>query len=244
MSSLVVANGVLFSGGSVLEGDAVGIRDGRIVATGPRRDVRDAIGPDADELDARGGLVTPGFVDSHIHLGGGSVDALRCDLAGAASLAEIDERVRTFAAGTTAAWIVGGGWDPTLFPTTGPTAAHLDALVPDRPALFLDADHHGAWVNSAALRAAGIDESTPDPFDGRIERSSNGAPSGALREGAMQLVAPPGPAVRHRRHRSSAPVDLSRRARRGHHRLAGGSPRHLRRVPRLLRRVPRPHGGR
>lgn len=193
MSSLVVANGVLFSGGSVLEGDAVGIRDGRIVATGPRRDVRDAIGRGADELDARGCLVTPGFVDSHIHLGGGAVDALRCDLAGAGSLAEVDERVRTFAARTTAAWIVGGGWDPTLFPTTGPTAAHLDALVPDRPALFLDADHHGAWVNSAALRAAGIDERTPEPFDGRIERSSDGAPSGALREGAMQLVSPLAP---------------------------------------------------
>jgi len=60
--------------------------------------------------------------------------------------------------------------------------------VPDRPALLLDADHHGAWANTAALTAAGIDTDSPDPFDGRIERSADGTPSGALREGAMQLV--------------------------------------------------------
>ena len=193
MSSLLVANGVLFSAGVLIEGDAVGVRDGEIVATGTRHEVRGVMGVVDDELDARGGLIAPGFVDAHIHLGGGAVDALRCDLAGADSLAEIERRVRAFAAGSTASWIVGGGWDPTLFPHSGPTAAHLDALVPDRPALFLDADHHGAWVNSAALRAAGIDRDTPDPFDGRIERSADGTPSGTLREGAMQRVSPLAP---------------------------------------------------
>lgn len=192
MSSLLVADGVFFSAGAVLDADALGIRDGRIVAVGSRRAVRDELGSVDDELDARGGLVTPGYVDAHLHLGGGAVDALRCDLAGAATLDELDERVRAFAAGTGAgsAWVVGGGWDPTLFPPTGPTAAHLDALVPDRPAFLLDADHHGGWANSAALFAAGIDRETPDPSDGRIERAADGTPRGALREGAMQLVSP------------------------------------------------------
>jgi len=189
MSGLLLVNGVLFSDGRVLDGDAVGIRDGRIVATGERRAVRSALGGTVEEVDARGGLVTPGFVDTHVHLGVGAMDALRCDLSGAASLAEIDGRVRAFAAGSASPWIVGGGWDPTLFPPSGPTAAHLDALVADRPALLLDADHHGAWANSAALRAAGIDADTPDPADGRIERDAHGAPSGAVREGAMQLIA-------------------------------------------------------
>ncbi|MCJ1706772.1 amidohydrolase [Microbacterium sp. VKM Ac-2923] len=190
MSSLLVTDGILFSAGTVLDADSVGVRDGRIVAVGSRREVRDALGTDADELDARGGLVTPGFVDAHLHLGGGAVDALRCDLSGAATLAEVDERIRSFAAGATAAWIVGGGWDPTLFPPSGPTAAHLDSLVGDRPAFLLDADHHGAWANSAALAAASIDRDTPDPSDGRLERAPDGSPTGALREGAMQLVSP------------------------------------------------------
>ncbi|WP_150957446.1 amidohydrolase [Microbacterium testaceum] len=189
MSALIVDNAVIFSGGIVPDADTLGIRDGLIVAVGRRDEVEEVVGRAPERIDARGGLVTPGFVDAHVHLGVGAMDALRCDLAGATTLAEIDERVRTFAAGSAAPWIVGGGWDPTLFPATGPTAAHLDRLVPDRPALLLDADHHGAWANSAALAAAGLDASTPDPADGRIERDAEGRPRGALREGAMQLVA-------------------------------------------------------
>ncbi|MDQ1083894.1 MULTISPECIES: amidohydrolase [Microbacterium] len=189
MSALIIGNAVVFSDGRVQDADTIGILDGTIVAVGTAASVRDAVGRGADELDARGGLVTPGFVDAHVHLGVGAMDALRCDLSGAASLDEIDARVRAFAADSPAPWIVGGGWDPTLFPATGPSATHLDALVPDRPALLLDADHHGAWANSAALAAAGLDASTPDPADGRIERDADGRPSGALREGAMQLVA-------------------------------------------------------
>lgn len=185
----MIADGVVFRGGSRTAGAAVGIRDGRIACVGTLAEAREAAGSGAYELDAAGGLVTPGFVDAHVHLGVGAMDALRCDLSGAVSLAEIDARVRAFAAASAAPWIVGGGWDPTLFPASGPSAVHLDALVPDRPALLLDADHHGAWANSAALRAAGIDRDSPDPADGRIERDPDGVPSGALREGAMQLVA-------------------------------------------------------
>ncbi|MDQ1136995.1 putative amidohydrolase YtcJ [Microbacterium sp. SORGH_AS 1204] len=189
MSALIIGNAVVFSDGRVQDADTIGIRDGIIVAVGTLTSVRDAVGAGADDIDARGGLVTPGFVDAHVHLGVGAMDALRCDLSGAASLEEIDARVRAFAADSPAPWVVGGGWDPTLFPASGPQATHLDALVPDRPALLLDADHHGAWANSAALAAAGLDASTPDPADGRIERRADGRPSGALREGAMQLVA-------------------------------------------------------
>jgi predicted amidohydrolase YtcJ len=49
-------------------------------------------------------------------------------------------------------------------------------------------DHHGAWVSSRALELAGIDRSTPDPVDGRIERDAAGNPTGCLHEGAMGLV--------------------------------------------------------
>ncbi|WP_344387337.1 amidohydrolase, partial [Streptomyces aureus] len=62
------------------------------------------------------------------------------------------------------------------------------ALVPDRPAYLVNRDHHGAWVNSRALQAAGIDARTPDPADGRIERDADGAPTGMLQEGAANLI--------------------------------------------------------
>ena len=190
--ALVIADGVPFlpdDRGAPAEGRAVGVRDGIIVAIGDLADVRDSVGPGADEIDAAGGLITPGFVDAHVHLGVGAVDALRCDLAGASSLEEIDRRIRRFAADTADSWVVGGGWDPTLFPAEGPRAAHLDALVGDRPALLLDADHHAAWASSAALALAGIDARTPDPDDGRIERDDLGGASGTLRDGAVQMVA-------------------------------------------------------
>ena len=85
--------------------------------------------------------------------------------------------------------MLGGGWAMPAFPgRTGPAAEDLDAVVPDRPVFLVNRDHHGAWVNSLALRLAGIDADTPDPADGRIERDADGTPTGALHEGAMSLV--------------------------------------------------------
>ncbi|MGP3534631.1 amidohydrolase [Microbacterium sp. RD1] len=185
MTALLIRNARLWSAG-FLAGDAVAIRDGRIAAIGDAAEISIR---GADELDARGGLVTPGFVDAHLHLGIAAVDAVRCDVTGMAGITDVAARVREFAAASEAAWVVGGGWEPTLFPPSGPTASALDALVPDRPAFLLNVDHHGAWVNSAALRLAGIDATTPDPADGRIERLPDGTPSGMLHEGAAQLVA-------------------------------------------------------
>ena len=64
----------------------------------------------------------------------------------------------------------------------------LDAAVPGRPVFLPNRDHHTAWVSSRALELARIDRTTPDPFDGRIERDPDGRPSGALHDGAMGLV--------------------------------------------------------
>jgi predicted amidohydrolase YtcJ len=189
VGDVLIRGGVLWSGGSVLPGDAVAVRDGRIVALGAADEVAGHVRAGAEVIDAAGGLVHPGFVDAHVHLGLGAMDALRCDLAGAANVAEIERRIGAFAAGTDAAWVIGGGWDPALFPATGPAATLLDRLVPDRPAFFHDADHHGAWANTRALELAGIRRDLADPTDGRIERTADRTPAGTLREGAVQLVA-------------------------------------------------------
>lgn len=190
MGSLVIRNAVPWSAGERLDGDTIVIRDGVIVGLGSSAAMHDIAPAGAAEWDARGGLVTAGFVDAHVHLGIVAKDSLQCDLAGAASVDEIRGRIRAFAANSRAPWVLGGGWDRALFPATGPTADDLDAIVSDRPALFYDADHHAAWVNSAALAAAGIDAATRDPADGRIERRGDGAPSGFLAEGAVQLMSP------------------------------------------------------
>ena len=74
------------------------------------------------------------------------------------------------------------------FPGGVPTRDLLDAVVPDRPVYLPNRDGHGAWVNTMALRRAGITKSTPDPADGRIERDADGQPLGMLQEGAAWLV--------------------------------------------------------
>lgn len=186
---------LVFHGGPVFTADtvrsrahAVAVSGGRIVAVGGD-EVRDLIGPRTEVVDLGGRLLVPGFQDAHVHPVWGGLDMLRCDLAeyGDAPqyLAAIDRYV---AAHPDDEWILGGGWQMSAFPGGTPTAEALDAVTGDRPAFFPNRDGHGAWVNSAALRAAGIDRDTPDPADGRIERNPDGTPSGTLHEGAMALV--------------------------------------------------------
>nr|WP_245356850.1 amidohydrolase [Paeniglutamicibacter kerguelensis] len=169
-------------------GSAVAVRDGRIIAAGRESRVR-AILPQPDhDVDLGTRALTPGFTDAHVHNIMGGLESLACDLTSAEGIAEVSERIGTYAAGCGDAWITGGGWSMSDFPGGNPTAELLDSLVPDRPAYLLNRDHHGAWVNSAALQLAGINAHTQDPTDGRIERDASGNPTGTLHEGAMDLV--------------------------------------------------------
>jgi hypothetical protein len=101
----------------------------------------------------------------------------------------LDTIARYCAALPEGAWVLGGGWSMEGFPGGTPTAADLDTVTGGRPAFLPNRDHHGAWVNTAALTLAGVDASTPDPGDGRIERYPDRSPTGTLHDGAMSLVA-------------------------------------------------------
>jgi predicted amidohydrolase YtcJ len=167
---------------------SVAVRDGRILAVGD--DLSHLSGTGTQDIDLDGRLVVPGFQDSHAHPPQGGLERTRCDLTGAKTAPAFRSLIAGYAAGTSAPWILGGGWSMEAFPGGCPTAAALDeiAAIGDRPVYLPNRDHHSAWVNSAALRLAGLTASTPDPSDGRIERGPDGAPSGALHEGAMNLV--------------------------------------------------------
>lgn len=186
---------IVFTGGAVFTADtvrsratAVAVTDGRIAAVGGY-DVRDLIGPSTEVVDLGGRMLVPGFQDAHVHPVSGGLELLRCDLNDAATEDEYLATVAAYAAShPEEEWILGGGWAMSAFPGGTPTAAALDRVLPDRPAFLPNRDGHGAWVNSAALRLAGIDRDTPDPADGRIERDADGHPSGTLHEGAMSLV--------------------------------------------------------
>ena len=186
---------LVFTGGPVFTADtvrsrarSVAVTAGRIVAVGGE-EIGDLVGPSTEIVDLRGRMLIPGFQDAHVHPVWGGLDMLRCDLSEYATATEyLDAIGRFVSAHPDDGWILGGGWQMSAFPGGTPTAAALDAVTGDRPAFFPNRDGHGAWVNSAALRLAGIGRDTVDPADGRIERDADGHPSGTLHEGAMGLV--------------------------------------------------------
>ena len=169
--------------------ESVAVRDGRIVAVGSRSDLEPLVDGTTEVLDLPGAMVVPGFQDVHVHPPSSGLERLRCDLHDVHGADAYVAAVGAYAQShPDAAWILGGGWSLDAFPRGTPHRSLLDAVVPDRPVFLPNRDGHGAWVNSVALRMAGITRDTPDRPDGRIERDGDGEPWGVLHEGAMDLV--------------------------------------------------------
>lgn len=188
MADLILRNGTVYTVDAARSrGNAVHIRDGRIHAVGRGQELPAA--PSTEVIDLDGRFVLPGFQDAHVHPPTGGLGLLRCNMH------EDDDRAAYLAGIARYAlehpgeeWVLGGGWAMDAFPGGTPTREELDEIIPDRPAFLVNRDGHGAWVNSVALKLAGIDRSTADPSDGRIERDAMGEPAGTLQEGAMELV--------------------------------------------------------
>jgi predicted amidohydrolase YtcJ len=144
-------------------------------------------------VDGGGRTLMPGLIDAHGHVLGLGLIALQLDLAGTTSLADLQQRLRAYAAAhPDARWIIGRGWNHELWPDKRfPTAADLDAIVPDRPVWLARVDGHAAVANSAALRAAGVTQETKAPPGGHIE---NGLFVDAARQLIDKTVPPPTPA--------------------------------------------------
>ena len=141
------------------------------------------------EIDGGGKTLLPGLIDAHGHVLGLGLAALQLDLVGTSSVADLQQRLRSYAARPNDPWLSGRGWNQELWPDNKfPTAADLDAVVSDRPVLLERIDGHAYVVNSAALKAAGITGATNDPVGGKIERDAKGNPTGLLVDSAMDLV--------------------------------------------------------
>ena len=125
----------------------------------------------AETIDAQSRTLMPGFIDAHGHVIELGEHALQLDLVGTSSLADLQQRLRDYAAAhPDAKWILGAGWNQELWPDKKfPTAADLDAVVSDRPVVLGRVDGHALVANSAAMKAAGVTAQTPTPPGGRIE---------------------------------------------------------------------------
>ncbi len=187
LPSLVIHGGAIYTGVAARPVvQAVRIERGRFVALGTRDEVW-ARG--ARAIDLGGAAAFPGFRDAHVHLGGVGMAAMVLDLVGVASIAELQARLRAYAAQHRGGAIVGRGWIETHWPERRfPNRADLDAVVGDRAVFLERIDGHAAVVNSAALALAGVDANTPNPAGGSIERDAAGAATGMLIDNAMALV--------------------------------------------------------
>ena len=148
-------------------------------------------GPKTQIIDLHGAFAMPGFNDAHTHIAEAGRQKLSVNLVGVHSLAEMQQRIRIYVAtAKPGAWILGGGWDHTLWAdNTLPTRTDLDQVTAGHPAFLVRVDGHMAVANSAALAAAGITSTTPDPSGSKIDRDAAGDPTGILREaGAHALV--------------------------------------------------------
>lgn len=170
--------------------EAVAVKGNTILQIGTTDAIKALAGPSTRVIDAKGATVTPGFNDAHVHFIEGGFALKQADLAGLTTLDEVQSVIREFAATQPAgAWIRGRGWLYTPFPGASPTKAQLDAVVSDRPAVMECYDGHSVWVNSAALKLAGITKATKDPVNGVIVRDpKTGEPTGHLKEAAQGLL--------------------------------------------------------
>lgn len=186
MTALLFHGGRIHVGGKI-SAEALVSRDGRVAAIGRSADLRREH-PDAKPVDLRGGLMTPGWADSHVHFTWWAIQMGQVDLRDEPSVDAALARIETYAQRLPAgAWIVGGRFDKNRW-GRWPTAAELDRVTTGRPCALRSRDGHSRWLNTAALRAAGIDRSTADPAGGAIERDASGAPTGILKENANHLA--------------------------------------------------------
>lgn len=165
--------------------NAVLVLGDRIVEVGAADRLRGAH-PTAAVIDLGDVVITPGLTDAHIHITEWAIARQHVQLGRARTIEECLELIaRAPAAGS---WLQGRGWNPHQWGGAYPDRHQLDGIVSDRPAAFQSHDMHALWVNSAALRHAGIDAATPDPAGGRIVRDDRGEPTGMLLETAAQLA--------------------------------------------------------
>ncbi|MCC7132191.1 MAG: amidohydrolase [Gemmatimonadales bacterium] len=187
-ADLVLRNTAVYTMASPDRAEAIAIRNGRIMFVGRNVDADRLVGDSTEVIDLGGRMVMPAFRDTHVHPGSG-ITLTECVLEDVATATAIVDSVKSCAANLGAGeWVRGRGWALPIFPGGNPGKDLLDRISPDRPVYLTAADGHSAWVNSKALALAGVTAATKDPVNGRIERDAAGAPSGTLRENAMDLV--------------------------------------------------------
>ena len=195
-ATLVLRNGVIQT--MVSEDDtaeAVAINGDEIVYVGDEAGIEAYIGEETEVIDLNGGMVTPGFMDGHMHAGGGTIRELyEVSFSDCETNDDYVAAVKMFAdEHPDAEVITGGTFDLNNYAQSdgtnpGPSKEDLDAVCSDKPVILWSIDEHSFWVNSKALEMGGVTADTPDPSGGKITRNADGSPRGMLTDNAQSYV--------------------------------------------------------
>ena len=172
---------------------ALAIKNQRVVATGSNAEIRKLADASTKVIDVKGRTVIPGLIDNHSHwIRAAEHDELRFDgvTTRQQALAMLRERVRVAKPGE---WVtVLGGWSEEQFTddARGFPLVELDKLAPETP-LAVQSIYNHTYLNTAGLRAAKIDETTPNPPGGTIEKDASGKLTGVVRARAAWRLWPP-----------------------------------------------------
>src|SRR5256885_13839362 len=171
--------------------EAMAIRSDRIQVVGKESEILKLKGPETQIINLDNHFVMPGFNDAHLHLASAGFQRLTVNLVGAKSLTEFRDRIRArVETAEPGEWIVGSGWDHTLWPVKElPSRWDIDEVSRGHPCLLQRVDGHIAVANTRALQLASVPLASKDPAGGKIDRDSSGQPTGILRETAREAVA-------------------------------------------------------
>jgi predicted amidohydrolase YtcJ len=196
---------------SILREEAIAVRGDRIQAVGKAIEIQKLKGPQTQVIDLGGHFVMPGFNDAHLHLDDAGSTKLSVDLTGVKSLDDLRDRVlKKVTEAKAGDWILGSGWDETLWPVkVTPTRWDLDEVSGGHPVFLVRIDGHIAAANTRALQLGSITIASRDPQGGKIDRNENGEPTGVLRETAQATVVAVIPKPTHRLRRQGLELALA-----------------------------------
>ena len=188
--SLAVVNARIWTGDPRRPwADALAVEGDRLVAVGSSAEIRKLVAASTRVIDAHGMMVTPGFIDSHVHFLSGGFGLSSVQLRDAKTPEEFVRRIKAYAATLPAgAWITEGNWDHELWGGELPRHEWIDSVTPNNPVWINRLDGHMSLANSLALQKAGVSRATAEVAGGTIVRGANGDPTGVLKDNATSLV--------------------------------------------------------
>ncbi len=168
--------------------EAVAVDGKEIVYVGDNAGARAFVGQGTEEIDLKGRMLLPGFVESHVHVMMGAATSSGLPLTMADSIDDVLRKLKEYAdANPDKTTLFGASYNAFHFDQKGPNKTALDKVVPDRPVMLMDHTLHSVWVNSKALEVAGITKDTKDPSGGQYVRDENGEPTGAIKGSPASL---------------------------------------------------------